>query len=350
MHGPLLQSRHRVARRIAGFTLVELLVVIAIIGVLIALLLPAVQAAREAARRTQCKNNLKQLGLASVNHMDAHGFFPSGGWRYNWAGDPDRGFGEKQPGTWTFSILPYAEQQAIFDLASDGDADRITGQQRRATRQVLTTPLEMYHCPSRRAAQTYPGWAMFLEPGSEPVNALPINNDLIAKTDYAINGGGRLLSNPWPDPPGGAVINMDWAPGDESSGIAYQRSEVKPAEVTDGMTNTIMLGERFAEPARYETTAHGDHHGMYVNYWDTVRYAGHTRDLLPHMDANLGNITNIRDVNSCCISRFGSAHPAGMHVAMCDGSVQTIDYEIDRITYRLLGERDDGRVISESPF
>jgi len=189
-----------------------------------------------------------------------------------------------------------------------------------------------------------------LEPNNGPVNSLPINNDLVAKTDYAINGGGHILSNPWPDPPGGAVMHMNWAAGEAGSGVAYQRSEVKPAEVTDGMTNTIMLGERFAEPARYETTAHGDHHGMYVFYWDTMRYAGHRREMLPHMDANLGDINNIRDVNSCCIYRFGSAHPAGMHVAMCDGSVQTVNYDIDRIAYRLLGDRDDGRVSSESPF
>src|SRR5215471_3702209 len=106
----------RLCRR--GFTLVELLVVIAIIGVLVALLLPAVQAARESARRMQCQNNLKQFGLAFQNHNDMLGHLPTDGWGYFWVGDPDLGFGIDQPGGWTFNILPYCEQKAIYDIAA----------------------------------------------------------------------------------------------------------------------------------------------------------------------------------------------------------------------------------------
>ncbi len=112
-------------RSLPGFTLVELLVVIAIIGILIALLLPAVQAAREAARLLQCKNNVKQMALACLSHEETHGHLPASGWGYRWAGDPDKGFGSDQPGGWHYNILPFMEQATLHDLGKGlSDAQR----------------------------------------------------------------------------------------------------------------------------------------------------------------------------------------------------------------------------------
>ena len=114
-------------RGLIGFTLIELLVVIAIIGTLIALLIPAVQAAREAARRLQCGNHIKQLALAVTNHESALCSFPTGGWHKTWLGHPDRQFGGKQPGGWIYNVLPFLEQGALHDLGATGTSTTIRG-------------------------------------------------------------------------------------------------------------------------------------------------------------------------------------------------------------------------------
>ena len=141
----------RSSKSIRGFTLVELLVVIAIIGILISLLLPAVQAAREAARRAQCVNNLKQLSLGCLNHESAVKTLPNGGFVVLTMGHPDAGVGFGQPGGWLFNIMPYIEESTLYKKQQG-----LTGVPlQTAAIAVAQTPLNTLYCPSRRPVQTY---------------------------------------------------------------------------------------------------------------------------------------------------------------------------------------------------
>ena len=159
------------------------MVVITIIGILISLLLPAVQSAREAARGLQCQNNLKQLALGCLQHEAAHGFLPTGGWDWAYAGDPDLGFDGGQPGGWVYNVLPYVEQQTLHDMGMGMSQP----QKDDARKQVAQTPLPILYCPTRRPAIAYPNqYSPWMGGASNPVpNA--------ARSDYAGNSGTALI-------------------------------------------------------------------------------------------------------------------------------------------------------------
>lgn len=334
------------ARR--GFTLVELLVVIAIIGVLVALLLPAIQAAREAARRTQCKNQLRQLALAFQMHHDSHKFFPSGGWGWFWVGFPEQGFGKNQSGGWLYSTLPFMEQGNLHDLGAG-----LTGTARReAAKQRVQSPFEGMTCPSRRTANVFP----FNSSNSAFRYCSTI--EVASKTDYAANAGTMLtpeISNSGgPSESGENLIAI--VPNDENrtalndpidkwDGIVYYRSEVSMRQVTDGTSKTYMVGEKWLDAAHYEDGFDiGDTEPAFTGCnTDTLRVTNiqypltsdaqkPQRRLYPETGTGVGHRV------------FGSPHTSGFNMAMCDGSVDFVSYDIDPCIHQYRGSRDDGDI------
>jgi prepilin-type N-terminal cleavage/methylation domain-containing protein len=322
-------------RSSGAFTLVELLVVITIIGILIALLLPAVQSAREAARRSQCSNNLKQLGLAALSHMEKHGYYPSGGWGYCWVGDPDRGYGRRQPGGWIYNVLPYMEQEALHQLGS-GKADAA---KKTDASTVIKTPLTMLNCPTRRQSLVYP------YKGGQPVNADSMQ--IGAKTDYAACCG----SDPWFETGGPALSDLpaidagtyNW-PITKLNGVCYQASEVQPAHVLDGTSNTILAGEKYVNADQYITGADGgDNETMYSGpNVDTLRSTCY------NPSASMVRVPKQDRPGLARLWEYGSAHPAACGFVFCDGSVRQISYSVDPQTFNDLGNRKDGKAIDEA--
>jgi prepilin-type N-terminal cleavage/methylation domain-containing protein len=165
-----------------GLTIIELLTSIAIIGVLVALLLPAVQSSREAARRATCQNNIRQITLGLLEHESAKKYLPSGGWGFNWIGDPDRGTGYAQPGGWFYNILPYIERPDLAQIGSGLEAGRPTNSSPKCTAmgQLMISPVSIYYCPSRRVARAYAR-----SDGAYNCTSTRVS----ARIDYAGNGG-----------------------------------------------------------------------------------------------------------------------------------------------------------------
>ena len=327
-----------------AFTLVELLTVITIIGILISLLIPAVQAAREAARRTQCSNHLKQLGLACLMHESMHGWLPTNGWGWGWIGDADRGFGPRQPGGWLYNILPYLEQQALYSLAR-GNTGSSDPAKLRLAAEMMKTPLTVTICPSRRRAQAY----RFDKPSSEtPYNATwnSSTDSTVAKTDYAINAGG-LTSNGVDacDTQGPSSIPTDdnWTGACTSmTGVSFQRSTVAIADIRDGTTNTYLIGEKFLNTELYQTGTHWADNGPMYTGIDKDTTGCPTRTRPPSPDQDGGGVLGFK------VFHYGSAHPAASNAVFCDGSVRSLSYWIDPELHHRLGHRADGQPVDMS--
>jgi prepilin-type N-terminal cleavage/methylation domain-containing protein len=349
-------NRKRGTSRAAGFTLVELLVVITIIGILIALLLPAVQAAREAARRAQCSNHLKQLGLAMHGFQEANGALPSGGWGwYGWSPHPDRGTGVDQPGGFIYSLLPYLEQQPLYDLGS-GVGPLVNNQVLQDANNLrLSTPLTVLYCPSRREAIAYPApagtWMASPQLCTDPLTVL-------GKVDYAANGGENWTafgSGPADLQSGsdGSYFTTAFAKGTAGicTGVVMVHNRYKFTDITDGLSNTLMIGEKAVCPDYYTSgLTLGDDQGPFVSdERDTYRAAAW--NVLRDEDPLGGAMLPYQDTpGSDNTFGFGSAHSDGLYFVLCDGSVRFIGYNIDERIWRHLANRKDDKALDPKQF
>jgi prepilin-type N-terminal cleavage/methylation domain-containing protein/prepilin-type processing-associated H-X9-DG protein len=344
--------------RLRGFTLVELLVVITIIAILIALLLPAIQAAREAARRTQCTNNLKQISLACFGHEQQQGFLPTGGWGY-FAGEPTRGFDKRQPGGWLYNILPYMEQQSLHDLGIDQGLPVTIGPSvdRPAFAQRLSTSLATFICPTRRAVVSIP-----YQP-AQIVNNLSPPPSVTGRSDYAASMGDTIfpvtIIGPINVGIGDEMTDKEWmgfpgSPGTLVTGVIHRRSMVRLRDITDGTSNTYLVGEKYVIPDHYlDGTDDADDDAWDISFTEdimrrsgmpdstnTVGLADTTGFVQPAQDTpGLSNALN-----------FGSAHAGSFNMAFCDGRVQWINYSIDPETHHLLGNKADGRPVDAKAY
>ena len=222
-------------KRRRGFTLIELLVVIAIIAILIALLLPAVQQAREAARRTQCKNNMKQLGLALHNYHDVHTTFPSGWIAVEPGVGPDAHDGLNGAG-WGTMVLPYLDQAPLYNLfnASLAIHDPVNVP-------FIDNVLPAWQCPSDPKPDK---WMIEeeLSPGTV-LAELPTANYVGVFGTHELHG---CEDSPGAIPPGSPMLPSGQC---KSNGMLYHNSKVRMRDIADGTTNTLMVGERLTNPS-----------------------------------------------------------------------------------------------------
>ncbi len=298
----IMKSKLKSSSPRRGFTLVELLVVIAIIGVLVGLLLPAVQAAREAARRMQCSNNLKQIGLASHLYADSHNHLVPA-----FIGDNSESGSLNSWPTWGAVLMPYLEQSNILNL---WDQKRLVGYQ---PKEAYQTQVSTYLCPSRPGAVLSQGDFQITD-GTRPGGAL---------TDYSASFGTHAA---FTDADGAVVPAIPVEIVVDAVGPLLNKytNQISFGSISDGTSNTVMFGEKSIRPNSLR--GKNEDRSIYSQLRNTHRRMlgvsfrnGDVRPLLPP------NNQTIPFANSS----FGGPHPGGTLFVLVDGSVRNLSFETD---------------------
>lgn len=324
-------------RRKRAFTLIELLVVIAIIGVLVALLLPAVQQAREAARRTQCKNNLKQIGLACHNYHDAYSCFPMGCGYSLWG--------------WKVYILPYIDQAAQYNQINFTDGIDFTGGTCRgqgsacytsqhqanalnaAGKQTwANTPFAVYACPSDPLGNTpYSSSLNVINANYEGVCG-NVNSPIRANNNYGPNSRHRVICLA-----GGSCIEPinSSNPGAEYNGVFSYGTKVTIGGVSDGTSGTLMVGERAVDPSHsWGWTLTGTEGDSMLGTGAPMWQGQFTATATPPYNWQFSPV-------------FSSRHVGGAQFVLADGSVRFLSNTINFATFNALGTRAGGEVTGD---
>ena len=322
-----------------GFTLVELLVVITIIGVLIALLLPAVQSAREAARRMQCGNNLKQLGLALHDYESTWGQFPLGNSIsvYSWAGPGP----SDMHGSFLVGLLPFMEQQALFDLCDFKVCTDYYSFFPGTTKRIAEVPIPGLLCPSDPPSPDMDGNPIYWSTANSTQGQKRALSSYGASMGSQKFGGGPYPGNVFGT---GSQYHGDEVGGGHISGVfAHMAWGARIADIADGTSNTIALGEIRPKCGAHTRDGWMSWNSLWIATSAPINYP--TCPDEPGYDSV--NTASSAPGKYALEQGFKSAHSGGCQFVFCDGSVHFLTETIDYMTYQKLGDRRDGLTIGE---
>ncbi len=353
-------------RRSAAFTLVELLVVIAIIGILIALLLPAVQAARESARRTQCTNNLKQIGVALHNYHDTRKTFPPGNVQDNTTTNPNNTFGRNFTANWAIYILPYLERDALgeaYDVTLDHRV--ITGANGIENSRIKSTVIKGYNCPDDLTAGQLLGPASIGTAfGLWAASSYRCNGGLVDGAGSVHSGGGGQTNRWWSQFDGVPAETMGYGRGPLHVWAPNNGNQFPPettAKILDGTSSTLMVGEYYTSNTPTRTTFWA--YAQVGDYSASMLTVGiRTNSSLAASPPQCQDRARLADYTKCnslsnlypanygaepCKRAWGSNHPQILNFVLCDGSVRGIRTSISCPAFAALHTIAGGEVATD---